>query len=108
MSAKPPDGLGQGAETGWATSPLALRQAHEPMPPDEAEALDWVLKKLSELDPEADIRELIIDGCDEGWFLIDEDGMLRVNPEAPAADSHPGEDDRPPPQYEAPDDDGTS
>lgn len=95
------DGLGQGSDTGWATSPLTLRQQLDPMPPDEAEALDWVLGKLHELDQDADTRDLLEDGLDEGWFTVDGQGMLRVNPEAPGADVHPGEDDMEPPQYDA-------
>lgn len=97
------DGLGQGGDTGWATSPLTLRQQLSPMPPAEAEAFDWVMKKLSEHDPEADVRDLIEDGLDEGWFLVDEQGMLQVNPAAPDAKRHPGPDDKPPPQYEGSD-----
>lgn len=91
--AKKPDGLDQGGDTGWALSPLAARQQLDPMPPDESEACDWVLKRLSELDPDADVRELIEDGLDEGWFLVDERGLLRVNPDAPGAmdDEEPSE-----------------
>lgn len=96
------DGLGQGAETGWSMSALASRQALEPMPPDELEAFDWALARLAEHDPDADTRDLVEDGIDEGWFLVDERGLLRVNPDAPGADEHPGPEDAPPPQYEPP------
>lgn len=102
MPSKTPDGLGQGGDTGWAYSPFATRQQLDPMPPDEMEAYEWVLKKLSEHDPEAEMRDLIEDGLDEQWFIVDERGMLHVNPDAPGADDHPGKDDRPPPQYQPP------
>lgn len=77
------DGLGQGAYTDFSASPLARRRQLDPMPPAEAEAFDWVIRKLGEEEPEADLRELVEGGFDQGWFELGESGELRVSKEAP-------------------------
>lgn len=83
--AKPKEDYGQDGGSGWTVSPLATRQQLSPMPADEDEAFHYALQKLSELDPEADVRELVEEGIDAQWFIVDEQGMLHVNPEAPDA-----------------------
>lgn len=103
MPKKTAEDLGQGADSGWAASPLERRQQLAPMPPDEAEAFEWVLGKLAELDPDGDVRDLVEDGIDEAWFLVDDDGMLHVNPDAPGAAEHESADEKEPEPWQNPD-----
>lgn len=81
MAAK--DGLGQGGMTDHAPSPYEARRQLDPMGAEEAEAFDWVIKRLAGEDPEADFRALCDDGLDQGWFVLGDEGELRVNPEPP-------------------------
>jgi hypothetical protein len=74
----------QGSYTDHHMTPYQLREQIEPMYGEELKAFHWVIAKMEKDHPDLTRLDDLIDAAfDDRWFILGEEGELRVTQEAP-------------------------
>lgn len=74
----------QGSYTDHNMSPYQLRQQIAPLYGEELKAFNWVIAKMEKDHPDLTrLDDLIEAGFDDRWFVLGDQGELRVTQEEP-------------------------